>query len=97
VRTAKSIQKGEATAKPDGEAWPQDHVKTATRAIYAAIDRLGHVEGVPDKKALMAFRNCQRMATQTQNWGRERPTAIDFETPAHDEYNSAALHGLRRQ
>ena len=48
VRVAKSIQKGETTAKEHGEPRPQDNVKKATRAIYAAIDRLGQVEGVPD-------------------------------------------------
>jgi ParB family transcriptional regulator, chromosome partitioning protein len=62
VRTAKSIQKGETTVKEhgDGAARPQDHVKHATRAIYAAIDRLGHVEGVPDKKALVALKEAKR-------------------------------------
>lgn len=60
VATAKSIQKGEATAKGEGEPRPQNHVKTATRAIYAAIDRLGHVEGVPDKKAMAGLKEAKR-------------------------------------
>ena len=60
VRVAKSIQKGEATAEEHGEPRPQDNVKHATRAIYAAIDRLGHVEGVPDKKALAALKEAKR-------------------------------------
>lgn len=62
VRAAKSIQKGETTAKEhgDGAARPQDPVKHATRAIYAAIDRLGHVEGVPDKKALAALKDAKK-------------------------------------
>ncbi len=41
VRVAKSIQKRETTAKEHGEPRPHDNVKHATRAIYAAIDRLG--------------------------------------------------------
>ena len=62
VRTAKSIQRGETTAKEHGvgAARPQNHVKYATRALYAAIDRLGHVEGVPDKKALAALKEAKR-------------------------------------
>jgi hypothetical protein len=60
VRAAKSIQKGETTAKEHGEPRPQDHVKKATGAIYAAIDRLGQVEGVPDKKALAALKEAKR-------------------------------------
>jgi ParB family transcriptional regulator, chromosome partitioning protein len=60
VRHARAIQKGEATAKPDGNARPQDHVKTATRAIYAVIDRLGRVEGVPDKKALAELKKAKQ-------------------------------------
>jgi hypothetical protein len=31
-------------------------VKKATGAIYAAIDHLGHVEGVADKNALAALK-----------------------------------------
>jgi hypothetical protein len=38
--------------------WPQDHVKKATSAIYAAIDRL--VEGMPDKKAVAALKEAKR-------------------------------------
>ncbi len=60
VRVAKSIQKGETTAKEHGEPRPHDNVKHATRAIYAAIDRLGQVEGVPDKKALTALKEAKR-------------------------------------
>src|ERR1700730_2634521 len=51
ARAATSIQKGETTAKAHAER-PEDNVKKATNAIYAAIDRLGQVDGVPDKKAL---------------------------------------------
>ena len=39
---------------------PQDHVKKATSAIYVAIDRLGQVDGVPDKKALAALKEAKR-------------------------------------
>jgi ParB family transcriptional regulator, chromosome partitioning protein len=61
VRVARSIQKGEATAKPDGEPQPAQHsVKKATRAIYAAIDHLGRVEGVADKKALAGLKEAKR-------------------------------------
>jgi hypothetical protein len=39
---------------------PQDNVNKATSAIYAVIDRLGQVEGVPDKKALVALKEAKR-------------------------------------
>jgi hypothetical protein len=52
--------KRETTAKEHGEPRPHDNVKHATRAIYAAIDRLGQVEGVPDKKALGALKEAKR-------------------------------------
>ncbi len=87
VATAKSIQRGEATAKTDGEARPQNHVKTATRAIYAAIDRLGHVEGVPDKKALAGLKEAKRKLDELYRevTGRKVGAAPQFETPRAPE------------
>jgi hypothetical protein len=38
-------KKGEATAKQGSEPHPAHNVKKATRAIYAAIDHLGRVDG----------------------------------------------------
>jgi hypothetical protein len=40
---------------------PQDNAKKATNALYAAIDPLGQVDGVPDKKkALTALKEAKR-------------------------------------
>jgi hypothetical protein len=51
---------GEGTAKRNGELHPAHNIKKATRAIYAVIDRLGRVEGVPDKKALARRKEAKR-------------------------------------
>ena len=58
--SAQRAGREETTAKEHGEPRPHDNVKHATRAIYAAIDRLGQVEGVPDKKALAALKEAKR-------------------------------------